>query len=585
MAVYEFKTTRFSKSIIFKSIALLIVSMSLIVFVGTGFFTKRQLNLILERSYTNNNSLLQQLSTSTHNDMLQFGETLELLAKTSALQSMILDTAAGYLKSYAISSLFITGETVSLFGRDRNFICDNTMLNEEPKTYPIDFARITPHRSIITPWYRESENAPPTRTYGTTVSDPAMGDGSLVGNYSSKRLWKILTEHKIGQNGFIVAISAQNEIIFHPDLKTWLNGVHKVQELGIPDINPRTYEIEKATFLTLSDGERYLVNYAYDPKYEIGIFSFQPQNEIQQSVMTVVSTNIIIFIALILALIGVSIWMFHILLKPMNKLINHIERINNGDLDTDEIKFGNRDDEIGQLSKAFNTMHKTIKRQICELNAHRSMLEQEIQERTHELEIANKRLDIISRTDELTGLPNRRDMNTSISQEISRSERTKKPFCFVFIDIDHFKVINDTYGHGCGDKVLQAISKAVRGQLRHYDILARYGGEEFLTLLPETDLEGARIVAERFREKVEKTTINYADHEIKVTITLGVSIFDNKLGPNRSIQMADKALYEGKESGRNKVVIWDPSRTTEDDYRAAAIEIAEEQKANKEGSL
>jgi diguanylate cyclase (GGDEF)-like protein len=99
--------------------------------------------------------------------------------------------------------------------------------------------------------------------------------------------------------------------------------------------------------------------------------------------------------------------------------------------------------------------------------------------------------------------------------------------------------------------------------LRKYDVLARYGGEEFLTLLPETDLEGAKIVAERFRKKVEEMTVVHGKLSIKVTITLGVAQYDSALGADKSIQMADKALYEGKESGRNKVVLWEPEKISE----------------------
>lgn len=200
------------------------------------------------------------------------------------------------------------------------------------------------------------------------------------------------------------------------------------------------------------------------------------------------------------------------------------------------------------------------------------MLEEEVRERTKELEEANRKLDLISRTDELTQLPNRRDMLRTINNEVERSARTQKPFCFIFIDIDHFKNVNDTYGHACGDEVLKLVSATIRSLLRRYDILARYGGEEFLALLPETELDGAAVVAERFRDQIEKKTVKFGDTTLKVTITLGVSIYDSRLGADRSIQLADKALYEGKESGRNKVVVWDPSRITEDDYKSAELE-------------
>jgi diguanylate cyclase (GGDEF)-like protein len=92
--------------------------------------------------------------------------------------------------------------------------------------------------------------------------------------------------------------------------------------------------------------------------------------------------------------------------------------------------------------------------------------------------------------------------------------------------------------------------------LRKYDVLARYGGEEFLTLLPETEVNDAALVAERFRKQIENQTIFFGDQEIKATITLGVAQYDSSLGAERCIQLADKALYDGKETGRNKVVIW-----------------------------
>ena len=163
-------------------------------------------------------------------------------------------------------------------------------------------------------------------------------------------------------------------------------------------------------------------------------------------------------------------------------------------------------------------------------------------------------------------------MNETVANEVERARRTQKPFCFIFMDIDHFKNINDTYGHACGDLVLKSVAQTIRGLLRKYDIFARYGGDEFLTLLPETDLPGATVVAERFRKKIEAMSVQFADITIKVTITLGVSKFDPRLGVERSIQLADKALYQGKEGGRNQVIVWQPEWVTDADYDAAATD-------------
>ena len=570
----------FSKSIIFKVLLGLIVSMTFVV-AGSGFiFNNKQTNLMLEWSFNNNESQLSQISTISSNEMKLFGDRLTLLAKTSEIQGMDPTIAASYLKSFSVSSLFISGEVITLYDKDDKFVCDNSMIGLSSETpYPIEFSRITPHRPYITPWFRDSKDAPPKRIFGINIANRATGDGSLVASFSLRRLWANFPNYKVGRSGFLVATNSQGEILYHPDLKKWLTDIHSISELGIGKFNPRTYKITKPQFAKLYDGEEYLVNYHYDVNYDFALFSFQPKSEIDELVSSATQASLtILFISIVIILL-VATWMFFTLGVPLGKLIQHIKQITEGNIDIQELHVGNRHDEIGQLSSAFNLMHSTIKRQIGELNAHRDILEQEVRERTRDLEEANKKLDLISKTDELTGLPNRREMNETIANEICRVQRTHKPFCFIFIDIDHFKNINDTYGHACGDVILKSVSQTIRTLLRKYDVFARYGGEEFLTLLPETDLEGAEVVAERFRKKIERMTVHYADFSIKVTITLGVARYDDRLGADRSIQMADKALYEGKESGRNRVIVWQPEQVTEADYEAAAIELAAKKKS------
>lgn len=552
-----------TNSIIIKSLLLLIVSMLLIVMIGTYFFTQKQMKTTLKLSYDTNETQLQQLANTANNEMEQFASRLSLLAKTSEIQSMDKLTAAGYLKSYNISSLFISGESISLFDRSYNLICNNSMLGAAKINYPIEFDRISPHRTTISPWYRDTDGTP-KRAFGVVVTDRAHGDGRLISNFSIRRLWKLFSDYKVGQNGILIACNSQGEILYHPDMRTWLNGVHKLSELGLGEMNiKQDNDNNNIQFLTLENGSTYLINRSFNPAYDLGLIALQPKSEIDAMVSSVKHVSRIILYCSIIAILLVSLWQILIVCKPLNNLIDHISQITEGNIDIEEFKSKRSQDEIGRLSKVFNQMHATIKRQIKELNEHRDLLEKEVKERTFELEQANKKLDIISRTDELTQLPNRRDMQRTIEKEVERSKRLNRCFSIIFIDIDHFKNVNDTYGHAAGDAVLKSVASTIRTLLRKYDVLARYGGEEFLTLLPETEQKDAAHVAERFRKQIENQTIFFSGQEIKVTITLGVAQFDSNLGAEKCIQLADKALYEGKEHGRNKVIIWDDDHAVE----------------------
>ncbi len=556
------KISSITNSIIIKSLLLLIVSMLVIVMIGTYVFTQRQMKTTLKLSYDTNETQLQQLANTVNNEMEQFASRLTLLAKTSEIQSMDKLTAAGYLKSFNISSLFISGESISLFDRSYNLVCNNSMLGSTKITYPIEFNRIYPHRPTISPWFRDTDGTP-KRAFGVVVSDRAMGDGRLVSNFSIRRLWKYFSEYKVGQNGILIACNGQGEILYHPDMRTWLDGVHKITELGLGDMNIKQDSDNSIRFVKLDNGKSYLINRTFNPTYDLGLIALQPKTEIDAMVSSVRHISRIILYSSIIAILLVSLWQILIVCRPLNNLIDHISQITEGNLNIEEFKAKSSQDEIGRLAKVFNQMHATIKRQIQELNAHRELLEKEVKERTYELEQANKKLDIISRTDELTQLPNRRDMHRTIEKEVERANRFRKSFSIIFIDIDHFKDVNDTYGHAAGDAVLRSVASTIRSLLRKYDVLARYGGEEFLTLLPETELKDAAHVAERFRKQIENQTIFFGSQEIKVTITLGVAQFDSGQNAEKCIQLADKALYEGKEHGRNKVILWTDDKPVE----------------------
>ncbi|MBM3129745.1 MAG: sensor domain-containing diguanylate cyclase [Chloroflexi bacterium] len=157
-------------------------------------------------------------------------------------------------------------------------------------------------------------------------------------------------------------------------------------------------------------------------------------------------------------------------------------------------------------------------------------------------------------TDEVTGLFNRRGLFQLGQREIERAIRYQRPLAAIMLDIDHFKQINDTYGHPAGDRVLRALAGCCRESIRTLDIAGRYGGEEFFLLLPETDLASALVIAERLRHSVEETNVESGHSQIRFTISLGVTTMAPDISNLATlIERADQAQYLAKQTGRNRV--------------------------------
>ncbi len=171
-----------------------------------------------------------------------------------------------------------------------------------------------------------------------------------------------------------------------------------------------------------------------------------------------------------------------------------------------------------------------------------------------ELRRSNQLLLELAQTDPLTRLCNRRHLYEKLEVEINRCIRGGNPIALIMADIDHFKRINDQYGHQAGDEALLRVSDLLLEELRTYDLAARYGGEEFCLVLPETDLNAAIEVAERIRHKAELMKFAAPMNEETLTISFGVATFEDKEGTiDELIRLADDALYLAKNSGRNQV--------------------------------
>ena len=189
------------------------------------------------------------------------------------------------------------------------------------------------------------------------------------------------------------------------------------------------------------------------------------------------------------------------------------------------------------------------------MDAAEKLLRGYTRELENRMEKASKRMTRLIMTDELTGLSNRRYVRERLKEEFDRCRRYSLPVSCLMVDIDHFKMINDEFGHPAGDTVLRRLAKLLAGNLRSGDICARVGGEEFLILLPHTMLSGALVVANRTRRTVADTVFRLRRKQMRITVSVGVCNLSAH-GPktaNDFLRMADDALYVAKRKGRNRV--------------------------------
>jgi diguanylate cyclase (GGDEF)-like protein len=258
------------------------------------------------------------------------------------------------------------------------------------------------------------------------------------------------------------------------------------------------------------------------------------------------------------------------------EMIEQIRQINNSvpviistahketDLLLESIKLGVN----GYLLKPINFKQlKQVIKQICEkiyykrkAKQYEENLEKLVNERTQELEIAKSKLVEMANKDPLTNLYNRRYFNDVADTLLSMAHRQQQEFSIFMLDIDRFKLINDTYGHNAGDVVLKKLSNLLTTSIRQSDVAIRFGGEEFVVLLPNTNIDGAVLIAKKLKEAIENIEIKIPNIDIiKFTVSIGISQCDcskNAEVIDDLVHKADEALYEAKRAGRNKIVIY-----------------------------
>jgi diguanylate cyclase len=214
--------------------------------------------------------------------------------------------------------------------------------------------------------------------------------------------------------------------------------------------------------------------------------------------------------------------------------------------------------DAGRLTSLVLTLNKIITLDeifVVETYYHAAM--QRLEDSLCRLKDAHRQLEGLSRRDSLTPVNNRRALMEALSLEFHRSRRYRHPFTLLFLDVDHFKGINDRHGHAFGDHVLIHMVQLAKGIIRPPDIIGRYGGEEFVIGLVECDRGGALQIAERIRLKVAQTPFAWEQHATAVTVSIGVAVLSPEIDQVETlVTRADKAMYHAKRKGRNRVELY-----------------------------
>ena len=244
----------------------------------------------------------------------------------------------------------------------------------------------------------------------------------------------------------------------------------------------------------------------------------------------------------------------HRITTPLARLHRSAHADADGDLDQDTP--AETEDEIGDLAHAFQTMTAALRKHRQWQLRHQEELEEEVHKRTAELAEANERLELLARTDGLTGLYNHRYFQEYLVKEVERCHRSSIPLSMLMIDVDYFKHYNDQNGHVAGDEVLRQVAEVLTRGRRINDVVARYGGEEFSLLLPGTPVNSALNLASQIRSKIAEEPVKNEEAQPggRLTISVGVaSCPEHAATPDSLVAAADKALYAAKRAGRDRV--------------------------------
>ncbi|UXC29184.1 diguanylate cyclase [Aliarcobacter butzleri] len=332
------------------------------------------------------------------------------------------------------------------------------------------------------------------------------------------------------EDGLVLSSSNKDNSLFEKFFEKNKN-INDYKELKVVDINKKEY-ITKIVQLDTLNKQEYIVIFA---DYE----------KITEPYLSQTFKLLLTFIIIAFLMFPIMIYLSGIIIRPIYNLVKQSIKIKNRKYN-DVSQIESPILEIALLSASFENMAQSI-------NSYQNSLEEKVKQRTEELLVKNAELLRLSITDNLTKLYNRVKLDKSLQEEMNRSLRYNTNFSIILLDIDYFKKVNDNFGHQVGDEVLIESAQILSKNIRNVDILGRWGGEEFLVICPETKIEDAIKVASHINEAIKLH--KFSTYPNTITMSLGVASFNKDIkNVDDIILNADKALYQAKEEGRDKVI-------------------------------
>ena len=378
--------------------------------------------------------------------------------------------------------------------------------------------------------------------------------GVLMGELQIDYLEAIRARVKFGKKGHSAIVDQTGHVIAHPNA-SWMKEIRDISDWPIVQAM-MAGKTGVTSFYSPFIKANMVAGYAAMSGIGWGIMVPQPESEVAAQVNELMRSHLIWATIGVLLAIALAVLLARWITRPLDSLASASRLLmQNGSLGNLPEVRSNSPKEIRDLSAVLRRLIAGLQQSRNEVHELNATLQRRVDDATQQLRSSNEKLELLARRDSLTELANRRHFENSLSQALNRRSGDVGQVCVMLVDIDHFKQINDAYGHAAGDTVLNHIARVLERGMRADDMVARYGGDEFVAYMRcsnEVGMERAREI----REAIDNYAVPYDGKNIQITVSIGLycQVLTPGLDVNKLLANADDAMYQAKKEGRNRVV-------------------------------